>query len=303
MKRKTRIFLSGLALVLGMVVFVSCGKSSSSSSATSCSYDANTTATSTSTKGISGSCSLLTRDVSSCQASRIAQGLSGNWLKFSCRVSLTLSGGNVTIVTDSMPDYLSRYFSSSTGCYTAQTITYPDPNTNSAQSISMTVPFAPTSTSGGSMGGGTVGVAINGVVIYDPVAAGTDNIYDEIGSFDYCQGHPQDSGQYHYHSEPYSISSNDSNVIGVARDGYFIYGRNDSDGSLATGGTNGAWVSNRGGHVGVPPAGGSSIFHYHAHLQSGTNTSGSTVNAYFLLGNGSTSSANYYGTAGSCTGC
>jgi hypothetical protein len=150
---------------------------------------------------------------------------------------------------------------------------------------------------------GTVGVALNGVVIYDPVAAGSDNIYDEAGSFDYCQGHPQNSGQYHYHTEPYSITAGDSNLIGVARDGYFIYGRNDSNGTVATAGGNGTWLTAYGGHVGVPPTGGASIFHYHAHLQSGTNTAGSTVNAYFLTGNGTTSSANYYGTAGSCTGC
>lgn len=293
-----KIYLLGLVLTIAILVSY-CGSTPST-----CTQSQNTTATSTSTNGISGSCSLLTRDVSSCKSSREAQGFTGtNWMNFSCRVTLTLSGGNVTIVTDSQPDYSSTYYSTSSACYTKQTTTYPDPNTISAQSITLTVPFAPTSTAGASMGMGIVGVALNGVVIYNPVAAGTDNIYDEIGSFDYCQGHPQNSGQYHYHSEPYSISSSDSKLIGVARDGYFIYGRNDSNGTLATGAGNGTWLTAYGGHVGVPPTGGSSIFHYHTHLLAGTNSSGTTVNAYFLLGNATTSSANYYGTAGACTGC
>lgn len=297
---KKKLCLAGLVILIAAFVTY-CGSSSSS---TSCTQALNTTATSTVTNSTSGTCALLTRDVSSCKSSREAQGFTGtNWMNFSCRVSLTLSGGNVTIVTDSQPDYTNTYYSSSSGCYTKQTTTYPDPNTISAQSITMVVPFSPTSTAGAAMAMGTVGISLNGVVIFDPVAAGTDNIYDEIGSFDYCQGHPQNSGLYHYHSEPYSISSSDSKLIGVARDGYFIYGRNDSNGTIATNGANGTWLTSFGGHVGVPPTGGSSIFHYHAHLLSGTNTAGSTVNAYFLLGNNTTSSANYYGTAGSCTGC
>jgi hypothetical protein len=296
-----KFYLITSMLLLGAFVTY-CGSTSGTNN--TCSQAANTSASGTTTTAISGSCSLLTRDVSSCKASREAAGLGGtNWMNFSCRVTLSLSGGNVTIVTDSQPDYSSTYFSTTSACYTKQTTTYPDPNTLSAQSLSLTVPFAPSSTSGATMSMGIVGVALNGVGIFSPVAAGSDNIFDEIGSFDYCQGHPQNTGLYHYHSEPYAISSNDSKLIGVARDGYFIYGRNDSNGTLATGAGNGTWLTSYGGHVGVPPTGGASIFHYHAHLKTGTNTAGSTVNAYFLLGNATTSSANYYGTAGACTGC
>ncbi len=302
MKKKT-ILVGVSVLVAGFVTY--CGSSGSSSS-TTCTVTENTTASGTSTTGISGSCDLLTRDVSSCYTTRIAAGFNATtdantWLKFSCRVSLTKSGSNVIIVTDSTPDYLSKYYSESSGCYTAQTTTYPDPNTIASQSMTITVPYAPTSTAGASMGMGTVGVALNGVVIFDPVAAGSDNIYDEAGSFDYCEGHPQDQGVYHYHTEPYSISSNDDSLIGVMGDGYFIYGRRDADGTIAS--SSGSWATAYGGHVGVPPRGTSSIFHYHAHLQSGSNSSGGTVNAYFLSGNGTTTSARYYGTAIDCTGC
>lgn len=286
-----------------------CGSSDSTTTSSTCTQSLNTSDSGTSTAGLSGSCSLLTRDTSSCYTTRIAAGFSATndantWLKFSCRVSLTLSGGNVIIVTDSQPDYKSVYYSSSSGCYVAQTTTYPDPNTVSAQSMTLTVPYAPTSSAGAAMGMGTVGIAINGVAIFNPIAAGTDNIYDEAGSFDYCQGHPQNSNLYHYHSEPYAISSNDSNLIGVMRDGYFIYGRKDSDGTTASSSSSmGTWLTATGGHVGVPPAGGASIFHYHAHTQTGNNTAGQSRTVFFLSGNGTTTSANYRGTAGACTGC
>jgi len=301
-------FLVGIAvLAAGFATY--CGSSDSTTTSSTCTQSLNTTETGTSTMGISGSCSMLTRDVSSCYATRIAAGFSATndantWLKFSCRVSLTLSGGNVTIVSDSLPDYKSLYYSSSSGCYTAQTTTTANPNKAGAQSITLTVPYAPTSSAGASMGMGTVGLAINGVVIFNPLAAGTDNIYDESGNFDYCQGHPENTSKYHYHTEPYAISSNDSNLIGVMRDGYFIYGRKDSDGSTASSSSSmGTWLTASGGHVGVPPSGTASIFHYHAHTQTGNNSAGQSMTVFFLSGNGTTTSANYRGTAGACTGC
>src|SRR4051812_39198947 len=56
-------------------------------------------------------------------------------------------------------------------------------------------------------------------------------------------GHPQGTGIYHYHSEPYALSYDDGNFIGVMRDGYAIYGRKDADGTYPT-------VDMYGGHTG-----------------------------------------------------
>ena len=73
-----------------------------------CTLTANTTATAT--KNANG-CYVLTRDASACQAARTTQGLSGVWLKFSCRVALTMSTDNgaaaVAAVADGQPDYKS----------------------------------------------------------------------------------------------------------------------------------------------------------------------------------------------------
>ena len=47
---------------------------------------------------------------------------------------------------------------------------------------------------------GTIGVALNGVNVYNPVAAGDDLIEDEMYGFDLYSGHPDFEGAYHYHS-------------------------------------------------------------------------------------------------------
>lgn len=246
----------------------------------SCSLTANTAATTTVTSG----CALINRDTSACQASRVAQGLTGAWLKFSCRVTLTKSGSNVILTTDSQPDYKSNYFTAGNACYTAYSPSFPDPGIIGAQNISMTIPLAPGGKSG-CMPLGVVGAAINGVSLFNNSAAPGDDIYKEAYSFDQCQGHPAGS-KYHYHTEPYSISYNDSNLIGVLRDGYFIYGRKDQDGSTPT-------LDIYGGHAGTTPDSPSiPVYHYHTNIQSN-----GTLSDWFLT------TGNYKATPGACSGC
>lgn len=267
-----------------------CSKSSSSDSASSgvCSLTDNTTETATvSTYG----CPLLTRDTTSCEASRTAQGLSGYWLKFSCRVTLTKSGSNVIITTDNQPDYKSSYFQTSNACYSSfsSNVRHGNPNVISSKSISITVPYAPTAAgSATATPEGAIGVALNGVVIYDNSAAPGDDIYQEELTFDKCDGHPDVSSTYHYHTEPSSITSTDSKFIGVMRDGFPIYGRNDyATGTTVTG------LDSAGGKTSTTVDSPSTpVYHYHVNLQ----TNG-TDSAYFI-------SAGYYkGTPGACTGC
>ena len=47
---------------------------------------------------------------------------------------------------------------------------------------------------------GARGVALDGIVLYNPLAAPGDDIEDEQYSFDYYNGHPQMVGMYHYHT-------------------------------------------------------------------------------------------------------
>src|SRR5205823_11194833 len=101
------------------------------------------------------------------------------------------------------------------------------------------------------------------VALFSNVAAPGDDIYLEAATFDPCRAHPTQTGVYHYHSEPYAISSNDSNLIGVMRDGYFVYGRKDADGSTPA-------LDAAGGHTGTTPDSATPVYHYHVNLQTST---------------------------------
>jgi hypothetical protein len=255
-----------------------------------CALTAQTTATSTVTNG----CALLNRDTSGCASTRSAAGLTGAWLKFSCRVQLamvTSSGASyVQASSDSRPDYKSNYYEPGDACYEAYTTKFPDPSLITTANIVMNVPLAPNA-SGRPMGGlGAVGLAVNGVAILSNQAAPGDDIYNEVGSFDQCQGHPNAHG-YHYHTEPYSISSNDSALVGVMRDGYFLYGRKDADGSTPT-------LDTKGGHTGTTPDEPTkSSYHYHVNEQTSTSSQTAGQKAWFLT------SGIFEGAPASCAGC
>lgn len=234
-------------------------------------------------------CAIVTRDTSSCSAARTAQGLSGYWLKFSCRVTLTKSGTNVEMATDSQPDTRSQYFASTDACYEAFSATgrKTNPNSIGVSSIKVTVPMSGTkAASNTAVSGATLGLAISGVSIFGNFAAPGDDIYAESETFDKCEGHPQNTGLYHYHSEPTSITQTDSAFVGVMRDGFPIYGRLDADGSTPT-------LDAAGGHTGTTvDSTTTAVYHYHVNLQ----TNG-TSSAYFI------SKGYYAGTVGTCTGC
>ena len=61
----------------------------------------------------------------------------------------------------------------------------------------------------------------------------------ETETFDSCDGHPTDRGVYHYHKQPSScvfsiVDGEPSPFIGVALDGFPIYGPNDENGNTLT---------------------------------------------------------------------
>jgi len=337
-----------LCLMFAVIGIVRCSSGSSSSSGgstttTTRTVDANTTVSTAVTTTYGGICNKLTRDTSSCQSARTALGFSGNWLLFSCNVVLGLvdSSGNsvssyssatyVTATITDLPDYTSNYYATSgtysftansatvsgnfSDMYSAYTTSFPDPSYIAQQSMVAKIPITPDVNQTDTQGFGMVGVALNGVSILDSAAANTDSIFAESGSFDQCQGHPnsQNGGTYHYHTEPYSLSYDDNNVIGIMLDGYWIYGRKDHDGTYPTVGTSGN-VFTYGGHTGSSPYDGTgNAFHYHVTLwtacydeyhsggttnsysddgastcthMSGGVTTGTLVNGYFLTGHG-----------------
>jgi hypothetical protein len=260
--------------------------------ASACTLAANTSETST----VSPSgCHVLTRDTSACEAERKAQGLSGYWLHFSCRVSLASTTVNGTQVVqaraDGQPDYESFYFATTHACYESYSGGTRNPNSIVARTYVVDFPVTPNTTSQSMRGIAVLGLALNGVPIYGNFAAPGDDIFTESKTFDRCGAHPQNTGSYHYHSEPYALSYDDARFIGVMRDGYPIYGRKDSDGSAPT-------LDSVGGHTGVTADSPTTpVYHYHVNEQTSTNSGTLGQKQWFLT------TGTFRGTPGGCSGC
>ena len=89
---------------------------------------------------------------------------------------------------------------------------------------------------------GPVGMALNGVVFFNPFEMGGMNAvegYDEVW-LDSCCGHPQQTGVYHYHKYPTCVKSpfvdegrGHSPIIAFAFDGFPVYGPYESEGTRA----------------------------------------------------------------------
>lgn len=112
-----------------------------------------------------------------------------------------------------------------------------NPNSIREQSVSFSVPANPTAAAQPNCVGGEVGIMLSGVVIFSAFdAEGRDAVAHEVQ--DSCDGHPQVSGFYHYHSLSDCIedtsTSGHSSLVGYAFDGYGIYGYYGEDGSEVT---------------------------------------------------------------------
>ena len=89
---------------------------------------------------------------------------------------------------------------------------------------------------------GPIGVALNGVVFFNPFERGGMNAVEGYNQewLDSCCGHPEMRGVYHYHKFPSCLKSpfpddgkRHSPVIGFAFDGYPIYGPYEAEGEMA----------------------------------------------------------------------
>lgn len=89
---------------------------------------------------------------------------------------------------------------------------------------------------------GPIGVAINGVPIFNPCKQGGCQNGDTkvLGELDICNGHAGRADDYHYHAAPTCLMAGkaanywDTHPLGWALDGFAIFGYNNADGSTAT---------------------------------------------------------------------
>lgn len=99
-----------------------------------------------------------------------------------------------------------------------------NPNTISAQSIHQELPVYPVYQDQPNCMGGEVGMMLDGVALFNGFDADSrDAAAHEVQ--DSCQAHPQEAGEYHYHSLSSCITDIDEqHVIGFALDGFPITG-------------------------------------------------------------------------------
>jgi hypothetical protein len=229
------------ALVLGVLPLIHCGSSSSSTAAPSAT-SAATPGTATSSTPSAGTTTLPAM-----------------YSKFGNGTQISLSGTTVVITTKDLPDHKSPYWGAGNALYEApQPGMSVNPNVITAQNITFRIPASPVKATASSTPLGPMGVATNGVALFNQYAAGFQPLGPEIQSFDRYNGHPTGSNQYHYHVEPLWLTASSKGVlIGVLLDGFPVYGPQDSNGSTPSD------LDSCNGHTGVTPDFPNGIYHYH----------------------------------------
>ncbi|HEV7783269.1 MAG TPA: YHYH protein [Chitinophagaceae bacterium] len=203
--------------------------------------------------------------------------------------SITFDGTWVTIKCNALPDHKSAYYPAANPLhenFSGTTFgggTFAiNPNTISTQNITLKIPVNPALNAAHSATPmGVIGVAINGIPLFNQYAAGGSPLTNEINGFDQWWGHPQMSGMYHYHVEPLyltTIKASKSALMGFLLDGFPVYGPKETDNSDPAG------LDVYHGHTHITTDYPGGIYHYHF-----------TTAAPYLNGNG------FYGTPGTVT--
>ncbi len=150
---------------------------------------------------------------------------------FSSTVTATVEGNFLVIQTNGIPDHKSSYFASNDARYQAYNGTNTkfskNPNVITNQSLTFKIPLKPASATNKSATAlGPIGVSLNGVPFFNQYAGPNQPLTNEADSFDQFLGHPQNTGQYHYHVEPTSLTKNKGNdaFLGLLLDGFPVYG-------------------------------------------------------------------------------
>ena len=89
---------------------------------------------------------------------------------------------------------------------------------------------------------GPIGVAVNGVPLFNPCKQGGCQNGDTkvLGELDICNGHAGRADDYHYHAAPTCLMATkpdsywNTHPVGWALDGYGIFGFNNADGQVAS---------------------------------------------------------------------
>jgi hypothetical protein len=183
--------------------------------------------------------------------------------------SVTSDGTYLTIKTTGLPDHKSVYYTSTNALYenfTGATFAgnkfSKNPNSISSQLYTFKIPLNPkVATSHSATPLGPIGVSLNGVPFFNQYAGPSQPLTNEIVSFDQYWGHPQQSGQYHYHVEPLyltTVKASKSALLGFLLDGFPVYGPQENGAAVLT-----SSLDAYHGHTHATTDYPSGIYHYH----------------------------------------
>jgi hypothetical protein len=176
--------------------------------------------------------------------------------KWGSNVTVTFSTGVMRYRSNGLPNHArqAEYALPNPGVRVpSSTTAYAGADPTQAQSYDFSIPTNPTKASTPtSTNLGTIGVMISGAALFNPyegdgvtvAMASNFTVKDAAGKdvafLDSCNGHPGPMGAYHYHALPpcvtatVDVAGGPSHIIGVAFDGYPIYGDRDINGKQLT---------------------------------------------------------------------
>jgi hypothetical protein len=148
-------------------------------------------------------------------------------------ITVAVDGGTRTIVTNDLPkDHTTGVFPVASDDPAASID--PNPNAIKAQSMTYALNADPSTDAQPHCMGGQVGVMTTGVELFNAF----DALLRDAGAWevqDGCQGHPERTGAYHYHSLSSCIADvGIETVIGFALDGFPITGPKVGEHNLLT---------------------------------------------------------------------
>jgi hypothetical protein len=208
---------------------------------------------------------VATLETTTTATQQLPSGVPAAFSRFSSTVTVSLDGDYVVLRANGVPDHKSPYFSSSDARYEA----YNGANRNFSsngfniieQQLVFRIPLNPKASATHSATPlGPIGLAVNGVPLFNQYNGQNRPLTVEINSFDQYNGHPQMTGQYHYHVEPLGITAKNgsSALIGFLLDGFPVYGPVENGKRLTN-----TDLDELHGHTGATADYPNGIYHYH----------------------------------------
>lgn len=193
------------------------------------------------------------------------EGVPAVFRKFASGVEVSVDGDEIVLRSNDVPNHRSPYFPRSDPRYEAYDGTNPqwmqNPFTIQEQQLVVRIPLHPQKAAHSSPTPlGPIGMAVNGVAIFNQYAGNGRPLTQEINGFDQYNGHPQQTGVYHYHAEPtYLTKTNGADaLVGFLLDGFPVYGPVENGKRI----TNGD-LDELHGHFGATADYPNGVYHYH----------------------------------------